>query len=189
MVNPESHGRLSSRLVTGVQSAARAVRKAAKRVFPTLNSAPEAISSLQSAGARIIPFLRQREERIAPDPQMVLQAIEETKRLIADWKNRAAQTPACTADVSPDAHYLTEYGVLEVLRDARWLSSDCANALSNGHAALRNARYHLENRYKAVARKLVTNEANIALTCLEQAEAQFEIARLALSDVLKQRLA
>src|SRR5215475_12005663 len=103
MVNPETHGRLSSRLVTGVHSAARAVRKAAECVIPTLNSPSKDVSSLQATSARLVPFLRQRDERVAPNPQMVLQAIEETKRLIADWKNRAAQTPACTADVSPDA--------------------------------------------------------------------------------------
>jgi hypothetical protein len=145
------------------------IRKAAQR------SADAAIDAAKTAQENLRRLKESFEERIGQGPQIVREAIQRAKSLIAYWRTEAAHI-AQPPQGNPDPAPLANSGLLDVLSHARQISPECATLLIQADSALKNAKSELEKAYAASRTQTFMPTPGRAREYLEQAEGLLDAA-------------
>jgi hypothetical protein len=152
------------------------IRKAAQRSADAATDAARASVQQAVAAQENLRLLKESyEERIGEGPQIVREAIQRAKSLIAYWRTEAAHIPQLPQG-NPDPAPLANSGLLEVLSHARQISPECATLLIQADAALKNAKSELEKAYAASRKQTFTATPGRAPQYLEQAEGLLDTA-------------
>lgn len=91
-------------------------------------------------------------------PQIVLEAIQDTKALILFWKRQAKGQ----SHLMPDPQALTHSAIPGALPSARRISKDCAGFLLQAAARLRDAQFEMENVREAGNTQFQTRQKEAA---------------------------
>jgi hypothetical protein len=103
-------------------------------------------------------LLKDHNEQIQFAPQIVSEAIQDTKALIQFWTIQALSQ----ARIMPDPQALTRSAIPGALPAARRLSPKCANSLVQAAAALRDAGHEMENLREAHQQSFQTGQVQAA---------------------------
>jgi hypothetical protein len=129
----------------------RRIRKATQQAANAATDAANASVEQAVTAQENLRLLKESyQEKIGEGPQILREAIQRAKALVAYWKTQAthiAQPPQGNPDPAPLAHS----GLLNVLSHARQIPG-CATPLIEADVAMGNAKSELEIAY-ATARK------------------------------------
>jgi hypothetical protein len=152
------------------------IRKAAQRSADAATDAARALVQQAVAAQENLRLLKESyEANIGQGQQIVREAIQRAKSLIAYWRTEAAhiaQPPQGNPDPAPLAHS----GLLDVLSHARQISPECATLLIQADAALTNAKSELEKAYAASRKQTFMPTPGRAPEYLEQAASLLDSA-------------
>lgn len=131
------------------------------KILEESRKAREAAEKQAEASQENLRLLKEQyESQLGIGPQIVREAILDTKRLIVYWIEqslRIAHPPYGNPDPAPVA----TSSLLSAMDHARKISEECADLILAAHADLRNAKSELEKAYKT-ARQQTFPPANPA---------------------------
>jgi hypothetical protein len=154
----------------------RKIRKASQRSADAATDAAKASVQQAVVAQENLRLLKESyEEKIGQGPQIVREAIQRAKSLIAYWRTEAAHI-AQPPQGNPDPVPLANSGLLDVLNHARQISPECATLLIQADAAMKNSKSELEKAYAASRKQTFMPSPGRAREYLEQAEGLLDAA-------------
>jgi hypothetical protein len=121
----------------------------------------------------------------AEGPQIVRDAILDTKLLIVYWKKQAARI-AQPPHGNPDPSPLASSALPGVLDHARKISEACSRLILEAHSALRNAKSELEKVYQTARHQTFAATGTFAMGYLETADGLLDRALALVAERLQE---
>jgi len=141
-----------------------------KQARQSANAAKEQADAAKrqaEAAEKTIAFIKQQyDEQLGFEPHAILAAIASTNALIQYWQSAAARRSSRIAD--PDD--LGDSPIRAALAHTRRLPAACEKLFIDADAALRTAKYALQNLQRAEIETYRTSDSQQASAALESAE-------------------